>query len=141
MAERFRVDPDKVVHETIEGEAILIHLDNGYYYSLDGTGAEIWGLLAESRSVEETGEALARAYDSDEVAAEVRRIADELVAENLLEPTDLAPAVALNGDGRVEPRAFTAPVLKKYEDMQDFLLVDPIHETSDAGWPETKPGN
>ena len=139
MAERFRVDPDKVVHETIEGEAILIHLDNGYYYSLDGAGAEIWGLLAESRSVDETAGALARAYDSDEVATEVRRIADELVAENLLEQTDIAPAAALNGDGPAERRAFTAPVLKKYEDMQDFLLVDPIHETSDAGWPETKP--
>ncbi len=139
MAERFRVDPDKVVHETIEGEAILIHLDNGFYYSLDGAGAEIWGLLAESRSVDETAGALAREYDSDEVAPEVRRIADELLAENLLEPTDLAPAVALNGDDPAERRAFTAPVLKKYEDMQDFLLVDPIHETSDAGWPETKP--
>ncbi len=141
MADRFRVDPDKVVHETIEGEAILIHLDNGYYYSLDGAGAEIWGLLAESRSVDETAEALAREYDSDEVAGEVRRIADELVAENLLEPTDVAPATALNGDGPGERRAFTTPVLKKYEDMQDFLLVDPIHETSDAGWPETKPAS
>ncbi len=109
MAERFRVDPDKVVHETIEGEAILIHLDNGFYYSLDGTGAEIWGLLAGSRSVDETAGALAHEYDSDEIAAEVRRIADELVAENLLEPTDLAPAVALNGDAPAERRAFTAP--------------------------------
>ncbi len=79
MAERFRVDPDKVVHETIEGEAILIHLDNGYYYSLDGAGAEIWGLLAESRSVDETVAALARVYESDDLGAEVRRIADELV--------------------------------------------------------------
>jgi hypothetical protein len=139
MADRYRVDPGKVVHETIEGEAILIHLDNGFYYSLDGAGAEIWGLLAESRSVDETAEALAREYDSDELAGEVRRIADELAAENLLEPTDMAPAAALNGDAPGERRAFTAPALKKYEDMQDFLLVDPIHETSDAGWPETRP--
>ena len=58
MQERFKVNPAKVVHETIEGEAILIHLDNGYYYSLDGAGARRLGLLAESRSV-------------DEVAAEV----------------------------------------------------------------------
>ena len=92
MAERFRVDPDKVVHETIEGEAILIHLDNGFYYSLDGTGAEIWGLLAGSRSVDETAGALAHEYESDAIPAEVRRIAEELVAENLLEPTDVAPA-------------------------------------------------
>ncbi len=141
MGERYRVDPGKVVHETIEGEAILIHLDNGFYYSLDGAGAEIWELLAESRSVDETAEALSHRYASDAIAGEVRRIADELVAERLLEPTDAAPAVSLNGDGGGERRPFTTPELKKYEDMQDFLLVDPIHETSDAGWPEPKPGS
>ena len=34
---------------------------------------------------------------------------------------------------------FAAPVLRKYTDMQDFLLVDPIHQTTDAGWPEARP--
>ena len=34
---------------------------------------------------------------------------------------------------------FVDPALEKYTDMQDFLLVDPIHEVSDAGWPHTQP--
>ena len=138
--QRFKVNPAKVVHETIEGEAILIHLDNGFYYSLDGSGAEIWGLLASSRSSAEIGQALDAEYtsDSEAIAAEARRLADELLDENLLEPTDEAPEIVPNGGGGTK-RAFAAPVLKKYEDMQDFLLVDPIHETSDAGWPDTQP--
>jgi hypothetical protein len=140
--ERFKVNPAKVVHETIEGEAILIHLDNGFYYSLDGAGADIWGLLAGSRSFDEIAHELDAHYASDPetIAVEVRRLAGELVGENLLEPTDEAPEVALNGDGDGPKRAFAAPVLKRYEDMQDFLLVDPIHETSDAGWPNKQPG-
>jgi hypothetical protein len=139
--QRFKVNPAKVVHETIEGEAILIHLDNGFYYSLDGSGAEIWGLLASSRSSAEIGDALDAHYSSDPgaITAEARRLADELLEENLLEPTDEAPEIVPNGDGIGTRRAFSAPVLKKYEDMQDFLLVDPIHETSDAGWPDTQP--
>ncbi len=97
--ERFRVNPAKVVHETIEGEAILIHLDNGFYYSLDGAGAEIWELLAGSRSFDEVAHELDAHYASDPetIAAEVRRLAGELVGEDLLEPTDEAPEVALNG--------------------------------------------
>jgi hypothetical protein len=26
-------------------------------------------------------------------------------------------------------------VLEKFTDMHDLLLMDPIHEVSDAGWP------
>jgi hypothetical protein len=141
QTDRFKVNPAKVVHETIEGEAILIHLDNGFYYSLDGAGAEIWGLLAGSRSFDEVAHELDAHYavDPEAIAAEVQRLAGELVEEDLLEPTDGAPEVATNGDGDATKREFSAPVLKKYEDMQDFLLVDPIHETSDAGWPNTQP--
>lgn len=40
------VNAPHVVHETIDGEAILIHLVTGTYYSLDGVGAELWGALA-----------------------------------------------------------------------------------------------
>ncbi len=31
--------------------------------------------------------------------------------------------------------AFEAPVLESYSDMQDLLLLDPIHDVDDAGWP------
>ncbi len=133
--ERFRVNPAKVVHETIEGEAILIHLDNGFYYSLDGAGAEIWELLAGSRSFDEAAHELDAHYASDPetIAAEVRRLARELVGEDLLEATDEAPEVALNGDGAATKREFSAPVLMKYEDMQDFLLVDPFTRRATPG--------
>jgi hypothetical protein len=36
--------------------------------------------------------------------------------------------------------AFTQPVLEVYTDMQDLLLLDPIHEVDEeAGWPSPKP--
>lgn len=37
--------------------------------------------------------------------------------------------------------AFVAPVLHKYTDMQEFMLVDPLHDVeADAGWPHVKAG-
>ena len=36
------------MHETMDGETILIHLETGAYYSLDGAGADTWELLAAS---------------------------------------------------------------------------------------------
>jgi len=34
--------------------------------------------------------------------------------------------------------AFEKPKLQKFTDMQDLLLLDPIHEVDEAGWPHTR---
>ena len=33
---------------------------------------------------------------------------------------------------------FDAPILKRYTDQQELLLLDPIHEVDDIGWPREK---
>jgi predicted transcriptional regulator len=35
----------KVVHEVFDDEIVIINLDNGNYYTLTQTGADIWGLV------------------------------------------------------------------------------------------------
>ena len=42
---RLRVNRPTVISETIDGEAVVINLDSGHYYSLDGTAGEIWSLV------------------------------------------------------------------------------------------------
>jgi len=42
----------------------------------------------------------------------------------------------------VEPAAggtFEEPQLEKYEDLQDIILLDPVHRVDDAGWPHAAP--
>jgi hypothetical protein len=141
----YGVNPKKVVHQTIDGEAIIIHFDTGIYYSLAGAGAEIWALLAGGHSIDEIVSSLEQLYDADsgELRKAVERLVEELAQENLIEPSVVAtPALARNGDG-ASPNArsaFSPPVLDKFTDMQDFLLVDPIHEVDASGWPYTKNG-
>ena len=36
------------------------------------------------------------------------------------------------------PQAFDAPRLERYTDMQDLVLLDPVHQVDDTGWPRTK---
>jgi hypothetical protein len=31
--------------------------------------------------------------------------------------------------------SYLQPSFEKYSDMQEMLLLDPIHEVSEAGWP------
>ena len=44
--------------------------------------------------------------------------------------------------GGVEPEErlwFEAPSLEKYTDMQDLVLLDPVHEVDQTGWPRQQP--
>ena len=135
--ERFAVDPARVVHETIEGETIVIHLETGTYYSLQGTAVEIWSMLDHGWSEDEVVAELGRRYQAAEsaLAVSVREFTQELVGDELV--------VRRNGTGATgaEPIAgrrgeeFSPPRLEKYTDMQYFLLLDPVHEVEASGWP------
>jgi len=52
-------------------------------------------------------------------------IPDEHSAKGIQEP-------GLSGDGK---KGFVSPVLHKYNDMQELLAADPIHDVDGTGWP------
>jgi hypothetical protein len=138
---RLRVNAPEVIHETIDGEVILIQIETGYYYSLAGSGARMWRLLERGRSIGEVAAALEETHGSSpEIARAVERLTAELCDETLLEPLNGDVELPSDDEVAVSEAAgpFAPPVLERYEDMQDFLLVDPIHEVDDTGWPNKK---
>lgn len=137
---RFRLNSPDVVQEVLDGEVIVVHLASGTYYSLTGSGAAIWaqviGGVAEPAIVAGVVSSVTAAPEV--VAAELRRFVSELQSEQLIvadasAAPDAPAADALPEAGTREP--FVAPSIQKYSDMQDLLLVDPIHEVDPVGWP------
>ena len=106
-------------------------------------GVEVWSLLAQGRSGDEVVGELQTRYPAagDDVTEPVHALIDELLQEELLDPA------AENGNGHsagaavlaaAPPGSFVPPVLKKFTDLQYFLLVDPIHQVEAAGWPHER---
>lgn len=132
---RYQLNEKDVVSELLDGEVVVIHLQSGTYYSMLASAADIWGALVGGWSAEEIAEQLDAGGDRRQhIKADVMRFLETLVAEELIVP--------VAGDSCDEPRAdfqptapFAAPELQKYTDMQELLLVDPIHEVTDQGWP------
>ena len=145
MHRSFRVSSPRVMHETIEGEVIVIDLTTGSYYSLRGSGAAVWEAIERGSSEGEIVRALGERYDAPaaEIASAVGRLLGELEAQGLVEGADDgAPAAATetSQSGVDGPRpAFQAPVLEKHTDMQDLILLDPVHEVDERGWPHAAP--
>ena len=127
------VDASHVVHETIDGEAILIHLGTGTYYSLDGVGAEVWALLAAGVDADALRSAGQERYDGDPVEVErgLSNLVAELLREGLVIEAESPPAAGSPElpSGRVP---FVVPVLHTYTDMQEFMLVDPLREVDEV---------
>jgi hypothetical protein len=146
--QRFRVNTPTVTHETIDGEAVIINLESGNYYSLMEVGSFIWGLVEKGASVGEVQNLVLQAYQGN--AADIDRGVHELLIqlqqENLIvsidgrvafDPSELNGTLPSNNSH--EKPLFNPPLLHKYSDMQELLLLDPIHDVDDAGWPKPNP--
>jgi hypothetical protein len=121
----YRIRTPKVVHESVAGEVVAIDFDSGSYFSLRGPAEAVWSALSgdEGRAVDKAAGAVAD-VDADAVAG----FLDHLVELGLLERTG-PPA----GSGSVTGTG--ALVVEQFTDMEDLILLDPVHDVSDAGWP------
>ena len=143
------VNGPNVIHETIEGEAVIINLMSGRYYSLQGTAAEIWELIGKGGTVSGIVAAMAGRYAAADVDMHdvVIGLLGRLREEELIrvEPAsesigrEIAPAEAVTASP-AQSSGFELPALQVYTDLEDLLLLDPIHEVNDEGWPVAKPG-
>jgi len=74
----------------VDDEAVLINIENTFYYSLNKTGTLIWQLLLERpRPFAEIVGAVATRFrrTETEVSADVRQFLEQMGAENLLTMT------------------------------------------------------
>ncbi len=143
-ASSFRINTPTVISETIDGEAILINLDTGAYYSLRETGAAVWQLLEQGATSQAILDDLVQRYDGPPttIGASLQSFLTELLQDQLIVPLDDEPATP-QITGTASPAShrqapFTPPVVEKFTDMADLLLLDPIHDVSEQGWPAPK---
>lgn len=141
-----------LVHEVIDGEVVLLNLSSGCYYSGNRSATVLIEALLAEPDLEVLQTSLASLADPGPAAADVRRTVTEaveyLLAEGLLiqdsAMQDSATAhAATQGAAPVELLiqllTQAAPVFERFTDMQDILLLDPVHDVTDAGWPH-RPG-
>jgi hypothetical protein len=96
-------------------------------------------MLSQSATMTHTVAAIEAIYETSgvDVKSELAKFVEELTAEGLLVPavatgTGLS-ASSLNTGNR---SPFESPTFAKFTDMEDLLLLDPVHEVSaDQGWP------
>jgi hypothetical protein len=116
----------KVVSEIFEDEAVVVNLEAGTYYSFRGSAPEVWKMTGAGCNRQQI---LTVAEDPQATSA----FLEFLESEGLIVPDDLAPC------NLPQPERLSGhPEYTKYDDMKDLLILDPIHEVDQRGWPHKK---
>jgi hypothetical protein len=129
----------KIFSDIADGIAIIINSETGIYFGMNGFGTAVFENILNGSSTEDILEAVQKFPDAPE---DLRARLEDFVAvmlekELILEgqgsgaPVSLAPETAQSDVFVLE--------IKEYDDAQEMLLADPIHEVKiDKGWAPDK---
>lgn len=125
MGIRYKLNEPQVTAKVMDGEAVIIHLGTGIYYSMEGVGCSVWESITSGSDTDSIAESVAGRYgvDREMAAADIERLVSELIAQELVVPTGDAPGQAAELNGA--PAAYEPPALKRYDDMAELLALDP----------------
>ena len=126
---RLMPDSVNVAAKVIDGEAVILDVTRGTYYSMDGAGAVVWAAIEQGYSLREIVGILEQRYEGStpEFERQVEDLSAQLLQEGLVVPAKGA-GISAAGPELVPVAArqpFTPPALNKYTDMADLLALDP----------------
>jgi len=137
----YQPNTPEVAHEVIDGEAVIMHLKSGKYFSAAASGSFIWVCVERQQPVDHIIKLFAEQYVAtrEQSSAAIEVFIKELLAEDVIREVKDNPTTTLLSladiGGPDTRKAFTSPTLNVYSDMQDLLLLDPIHDVDEVGWP------
>ena len=78
---------DGVIWRDVGGDVVILNVEAGVYFGIDGSGSQMWRELAEHGSVEKTFASLQQQFDDapDELKRDLDDLLDKLVQKGLVQ--------------------------------------------------------
>lgn len=126
----FKVDEPGVIFEESDGDIVLVDLRSGKYYRLEGASSTVFLLIVSGQSLNHVA---SQCKSPDLVIHELGSITRDLLERQLICPRDTFETVT------IDPWNFRGFTLEVFEDLQEILKLDPIHESDpESGWPNRR---
>ena len=131
----FKINEIQIAYEVFDDEVLAVNFDTGTYYSMLGLSGLVWKWLAAGLELHEVKKLLRATCDDIPKSAEndFEDFVSLLEHHGLIMASDGQPAVTTLA--ATDKFSYKPLRLEIYTDMQDLLLLDPIHDTEEAGWP------
>lgn len=144
MPTALKIAAERALYENIDNEIIVIDIQTGNYFHLTGSGQSIWLLLQQQPTTEAIIAAFEGRFPAQRplIADAIRQFVQQLKdAALVMDADDVDEPQTLSLDVLPADSEFMPPQLITYTNMSDLLLLDPIHDVDDKGWPHKKPIN
>jgi len=136
---KYGIDRTRLVAERFEDETVLVNVESGYYYSLSPTGADILELLEEGITADNLPPALfGDSENCERFRPQIDIFVERLAAEGIIIAREQERGASTHNrlPRYAADAAYEPPVLERFDDVRDLLLIDPIHQVDlDYGWP------
>lgn len=125
----------EIASEIFDGELVIANYKLGVYYSVSVEGSWIWQGLAHGLTVSQIAQWLAGRFgdQASELPALVENFVGKLLAEGLV--LEASKRDNLLGLPVLTGGVFTEPTIERFDDLQELLLLDPVHDVDHTGWP------
>lgn len=123
--------PDHVLHEEFADETIVVNMKRGRYFAVKGDSAKLWSAFAAGANAAEFTPEItlidptALKQFTNLLLQEGLLVGGEVPAEEKSPEEWLAGTVLENS-------------IERFTDAEGLLLLDPIHDVDDTGWPHKK---
>lgn len=136
MHNQYFIDRERIISEEIDGDTVVINLETGCYYSINQTASFIFFAYDYGDTFNQVlkGYQLIFSVDEKKATTDVNNITSYLVDKKLL--TEGSPTQIKKVE--YTPLTYVKPLIEEFDDMQEMLLLDPIHEVKEEGWPHKK---
>jgi Coenzyme PQQ synthesis protein D (PqqD) len=140
----FECNAPDVVFENFGDEVILLNLRSGNYYSLDPLAMLYWEYLSQGVPPRQIAAHICGSYggkvDEASIANDLGALFAEFQSEGLIRPSNIARAIADVSNATARPPAeYARPTISRFDDVAEMLLLDPVHDVSEVGWPHPAP--
>ncbi len=143
-APHFVPNAPAVAYEAFDDEVVLIHFPSGRYFRLDAVGRAAWACLARpgGASTASMAGALSQGFDApaEVILAAIQGFVAQLLDNELVVKADASPAGDIQAPipQQATRARFEPPRLDVFTDLEDILLIDPIHDVDESGWPHAR---
>jgi hypothetical protein len=137
---RYNIYYNNILSDVFGEEVVLVNLESGVYYSLKYSAAQIWIRLINQYSPTEVFADLIQIYQVDEndLISDINLFITQLLEDKIIKIASETEKKSIEFNSKGILVTYTSPVVETFSDMQEILLLDPVHDVDKAGWPISK---
>jgi len=126
----YSINSPRIIFENVVNETLIIDTLTGSYFSLEETGSQIWQLIDQKIDEKQIAQHLSQTWQTDinQVSKDLTILLKDLADNHLIIPAGKPERVSEIQSQPNTKTSYINPKLNKFTDLQDLLLIDPIHD-------------